>query len=29
MMERDFNNGFMPPYMDYTMPPPQGRNRYE
>ena len=21
-MEKDFNNGFMPPYMDYTMPPP-------
>ncbi len=21
-MERDFNNGFMPPYMDYNMPPP-------
>lgn len=23
-MERDFNNGFMPPYMDYNMPPPNG-----
>ncbi len=21
-MERDFNNGFMPPYLDYNMPPP-------
>jgi hypothetical protein len=21
-MERDFNNSFMPPYMDYNMPPP-------
>ena len=20
-MERDFNNGFMPPFMDYNMPP--------
>ena len=23
-MERDFNSGFMPPYMDYNMPPPNG-----
>ena len=21
-MERDFNTGFVPPYMDYNMPPP-------
>ena len=21
-MERDFNNNFMPPYMDYNMSPP-------
>lgn len=23
-MERDFNNNFVPPYMDYNMPPPNG-----
>jgi hypothetical protein len=23
-MERDFNNGYMPPFMDYGMPPPNG-----
>ncbi len=23
-MERDLNQGFMPPYMDYNMPPPNG-----
>ena len=21
-LERDFNAGYMPPYMDYNMPPP-------
>ena len=21
-MERDFNNSYIPPYMDYNMPPP-------
>lgn len=21
-MERDFNNAYMPPFMDYNMPPP-------
>ena len=21
-MERDFNSNFIPPYMDYSMPPP-------
>ncbi len=21
-MERDFTNGYMPPFMDYNMPPP-------
>lgn len=28
-MERDFNNGFMPPYMDYNMPPPNGMDMNE
>ncbi len=26
-MEKDFN--YMPPFNDYGMPPPQGRNRYK
>lgn len=28
-MERDFNSGFMPPYMDYNMPPPNGMDMNE
>ena len=25
-MDRDFNSGFMPPFMDYNMPPPGSGN---
>lgn len=28
-MERDFSNGFMPPFMDYNMPPPVGMDANE